>query len=154
MGKTTAKGRSKHRGPHMILDYSMMEGPAYRSLTANDRSVLFEIMRRHYGNNNCKIAMSSRDAGRLARVNKTTAAKSLRTLCDRGFLIVRNPSSFGTNGRLATEYELTMFPPSKGKPAKRSFQQWRPPPENNPSSQTRDIRVPKEGHRPALRVVS
>lgn len=131
----------------------MLDCPAGQSLKPGELAILVRVMQRYHGENNGRISLSSRDAGKLSNVSKDTAAKHIRSLCDKGFMRVKTPSSFGRNGRKATEYYLTMFPMKKGNPAPRDFQSWRPPAKNKTSYQSRDKPVPESGRKPVLRVV-
>ena len=153
MRKTDAKGRSKGNGRFVMLDYTLLDCPAGRSLKPGELAVLIRAMQRYHGENNGRIALSSRDAADLAKVSKDTAARHILTLCEKGFMRIKTPSSFGRNGRKATEYYLTMFPLRKGHPAPRDFQRWEPPAENKTSYQSKDKDDPKSGHKPLLRVV-
>lgn len=148
-----AKGRSKGDGRFVRLDYTLLDCPAGLSLKPGELAVLVRIMQRYYGANNGQIAFSSRDAAKLAKVSKDTAAAHLRSLRKKGFIEVRTQGAFGRNGSRATEYYLTMFPKRKGHPAPRDFQSWRPPAKNKSSYQSRDKNDPKSGHKPVLRVV-
>lgn len=148
-----AKGRSKLSGRYVKLDYVMLDCPAGRSLKPGEWAVLIRAMQLYHGENNGQIALSSRNAGKFARVSKDTAARHIRSLRDKGFMRIKTPSSFGRNGRKATEYYLTMFPTRKGHPAPRDFQNWRPQAKNKSSYQSRVKTVPKSGRKPDLRVV-
>jgi len=95
--------------------------------------------------------MSCRRAASGANISKDTANKALRTLVEKGFLVVTTPSSFGTNSRRATEYEVTCFPiPGRNRP-RLSFQDWRPSPK--PEKSEKSV-VPNQGQRsPTARTV-
>ena len=148
-----AKGRRKGSARFVKLDYALLDCQAGQSLSPGELAVLVRLMQRYHGTNNGQIAFSSRNAGRLANVSKDTAAKHLRTLYEKGFIRIKTKSSFGRNGRKATEYYLTMFPIQQGHPAPRDFQRWEPPLENKPSYQSKGKTAPKSGHKPILRVV-
>lgn len=152
--KQDKKGRSKGSGRFIKVTHHMLDTPAGKSLTPHEMTCLIRVMQIYNSLNNGRVAMSSRRLAELANVNKDTAAKCLRSLVEKGFLIVTTPSGFGTNGRRAVEYEITCFPLSEGKPCKNNFQHWLPVPKEKSSSESRDTTVPKEGHKPKLRVVA
>ena len=109
MGKsrqgTNAKGRSKRNGRFVRLDYVMLNCPAGQSLKPGELAILVRVMQRYHGENNGRISLSSRDAGRLANVSKDTAAKHIRSLCNKGFMRVKTPSSFGRNAHTTSDDE-------------------------------------------------
>ena len=125
-------GRSKGSGRFVMLDYMLLDCPAGQSLKPGELAILIRIMQRYHGENNGRIAMSNRDAALLANVNKDTASRHLRSLCEKGFIRVKKKSAFRRNGRKATEYSLTMFPYQNGHPPSRDFQKWKPPTKNKP----------------------
>lgn len=120
-----AKGRSKGDGRFIRVFHHMLNTDAGQSLTPHEMAALIRIMQRYNGDNNGRISMSSREAAKQANMNKNTAAKALKSLVNKGFLVVRTPSGFNQNGRKAAEYEITCFSPGLKKPAKNSFQDWR-----------------------------
>ena len=128
---STHKERKKGDGRFIRVFHHMLNTEAGQSLTPPELAVLIRVMQIYNGENNGRIAMSGRRAGELANINKNTAAKCLRALIEKGFLIVTRPSSFGTNGTKATCYEITCFPMGKRTPPKNSFQQWKPYSEKN-----------------------
>ena len=146
MAKHDAKGRSKHSGRFIMVTHHMLDTPAGKSLTPHEIAALLRIMQIHNSQNNGRIAMSSRRMGKLAHMNKDTAARALKTLTAKGFLRICKPSGFGTNGRRAVEYEITCFAPTKGRPAKNTFQAWRPNVKENSSSGIRAATDPNQGH--------
>lgn len=129
--KQDRRGRSKGNGRFVLVTHHMLDCPAGQSLTPHELAVLIRIMQRYNGANNGEIHMSSRDAAKLANINKDTGAAVLRRLTDKGFLVLTGPSSFGTNGRRAQTYEITCFPSSKNGVAKRTYQYWRPSDKKN-----------------------
>lgn len=148
-----AKGRSKGSSRFIALQHHLLDTEAGRSLNPRELAVLIRIMYRYNGENNGLLALSARDAAKEARMNKDTACAVLHRLVDKGFIKCTTPSSFGTNSRKAPEWELTCFPSGKNKPASREYQHWRAANKKNPSSQNRDTTVPKQGHKPKLRLV-
>ena len=154
MAKRDSKGnRIKGEGRFIRVFHHMLDTPAGKSLTPHEMTVLIRLMQLYNGANNGGIAMSSRRAAGLANINKDTAYKCLASLTEKGFLKVTTPSGFGVNSRRAVEYEITCFPLRKSKPAKNTFQDWRPELKEKSSSDIRATTVPNQGHKPKLRVV-
>lgn len=131
MAKHDAKGRSKGDGSFVLLFNHMLNSPAGLSLTPHEMALLIRVLQLYKGGNNGRLFLSARDAAKLTNMNKNTAAKSLRSLVDKGFLEVTTPGGFSTNGGKATCYEITCHPPRQGKPPKNTFQRWRPYDEKN-----------------------
>lgn len=127
MAKVNRKGRSKTRGRFVMLQHFMMETPAWRSLSPQDRAVYIEIRARYHGSNNGRIALSVRDAAERCNISKDTAAKCFRTLQDRGFIECAMEGSFSMKVRHATEWRLTTDKCDKtGALSSRAYQNWRP----------------------------
>src|SRR4051812_31270619 len=101
-----AKGRSTSGLPFVALRHWMMDSPAWRSLSPQDRCVYVELRRAYNGSNNGWLSLSVRDGARRCRMNKDTVGKSLATLEDRGFIECVKPASFSTNSRRAAEWRL------------------------------------------------
>lgn len=155
MSKRDARGNTIGKeGRFFALQHHMLNSKAWRSLTPQEVAVYIRAAYRYNGANNGRIALSTRDAAAEAKVSKNTAAKALTALCEKGLLKVAVKSSFGTNGRHATQYALTCFPAEKGKPASREYQDWIEPKEEKSSYHMKDTSVPYRVQRPKLRVVS
>jgi hypothetical protein len=115
----------------------MMASAAWQSLTAQDRCVLIEVLRRYFGGNNGWIGLSVRDAAKGANVSKDTAARSLHRLQERGFLECVTPGGFSRKTRHATEWRITAHHCDRTRTrASRAFMDWRPPqtPERGPKA--------------------
>lgn len=69
---------------HVRLDHDVMDTVAYRSLSPNSRSLLFEIIKRFNGSNNGSLWLSVRDAAALMGVadhkSATAAFGELQTM--------------------------------------------------------------------------
>ena len=122
-GRVNATGRSTNVPRFVMLHHSVIDSPAYRSLSCTARSLLIEVWRRHNGYNNGQIAFSSREAAERAGVCKNTASKAFRELEDRGFLKARQRGSFRLKIRHATEWTLT-GESFNGQPATKDFMRW------------------------------
>lgn len=77
------------------LDHSIMNSIAYRALSPNARSLLFEVIKRHNGSNNGSLWLSVRDAAALMGVVDLKAASSaFKELEAMGFLIMTSSAHF------------------------------------------------------------
>lgn len=77
------------------LDHSIMNTPAYRSLSPNARSLLFEIIKRHNLSNNGSLWLSVRDAAALMGVVDLKAASAaFNELETMGFIMMTSPAHF------------------------------------------------------------
>jgi len=121
-----SKGNSKKQARFIRVCPHMLTCPAGLSLTPHELAGLIRVMDLYKGDNNGRLYMSARDLGRQCHMSKDTAARVLRALVDKGFLEITTPGGFSTNGGRATCYEITCFPIRKGKPPKRTYQDWRP----------------------------
>ena len=127
-GPYDPKGRSTTHGDRYIkLDYSLLDSPAYRSLSTGARALLVEFNRLYNGANNGQLFMSQRDAARLVGVTShMTASKYIRELIDRGFVRERVKGAFSVKTRMATTFILSQFG-YNDQPATRAFKAWTPP---------------------------
>lgn len=129
-------GRRK-TGPSFVqLFRYMLESPAWKSLSPQERAILLEVARLYNGQNNGFLALGVRAAAEGANVNKDTAAKCFRGLVDRGFLELAQAGEFNRNRFSgdelqatcrATEWRLTCHRCDRThRPASRAFLQWQP----------------------------
>lgn len=82
-------------GRYVRLDHAIMNTPAYRSLSPNARSLLFEIIKRHNGSNNGALWLSVRDGGALMGVVDLNAARAaFDELQTMGFLVMTSKAHF------------------------------------------------------------
>ena len=154
MAKRDSKGNLLNsEGGFFALQKHMMRSDAWKSLTPQEVAVFIRVAFRFKGDNNGELAISARDAALEARISKNTAYKALRSLCDKGLLKLITPGGYSTNGGKASEYAFTCFPLSKGKPASREYQDWKPSQKNKTQSHIRDTGVPFKGIEPKLRLV-
>jgi hypothetical protein len=104
------RARTEHR--HVRLYHWLMNTLAWKSLDATARAVYIEMARRYagQGSNNGRIHYSVREAADALRIGKSTAARALNDLVDRGFVVVMKKGGFNVKKRHATEWRLTEFP--------------------------------------------
>jgi DNA-binding MarR family transcriptional regulator len=104
-------GRSDKEARHVRLYHSMLKTGAWKSLTANARVIYVEIASRYGGpsSNNGRIPYSVRDAAKSLKIGKSTAAKAIQQLQDRGFIVEVTKGAFSRKIRHATEWRLTEF---------------------------------------------
>jgi hypothetical protein len=104
-------GRSTKPPRHVRLYHWLMETPAWRSLNGNQRAIYIDIAARYAGegSNNGRIPYSIREAAENLRIGKSTAARCLRVLQERGFIVAMTKGAFSRKVRHATEWRLTEF---------------------------------------------
>jgi hypothetical protein len=126
MGKQTRKGRSKD-GRFVRLTHFMLNTPAWRSLTPVERAIYVELCQLYNGGNNGTLSASVRRLADRCNVNKDTAARALKTLVERGFIICASPGGFSRKTPHAAEWRLTEYrcDRSHSLPTM-EFQGWRP----------------------------
>jgi hypothetical protein len=122
--------RRRRRGQkflqHVRLHHWVLDTEAYRSLPAEARSLLVELMRIYNGSNNGRIALGVREAGELCLCSKNTAARAFQQLEDRGFIRCQTTSSFTYKVRRAKEWCLTEFRNDvEGQAPTKEFTRWR-----------------------------
>jgi hypothetical protein len=137
---TDRTGRSKKTPRHVRLYHWMMDQPAWKSLNGNQRAVYVEIAARYDGKNNGAIPYAVREAAEALRISKSTAARDLAVLEERGFVVPMTKGAFSLKKRHATTWRLTEFncdvPP--GLPT-RDFARWSPEMQNTVSPQTNTV---------------
>jgi len=151
-GKTLPNGRSKYPdGGYLQLHRFMLNTPAWRDLSTQDRCVYIEIAAIYTGANNGFLGASARRLAELCGISKDTAARSVRNLIDHGFIECLQEAAFHVKTRLAPEFRLTQFRCDRTRtPASKAFLKWRPgtagekingPKRGTLRSQTRDSEV-------------
>ena len=90
------------------------------------------------GSNNGRLPFSVREAATELRIGKSTAARALQALIDRGFIVAMQRGAFSLKKRHATEWRLTEFPSDvDGGLATKDFARWsREKSESGTSSET------------------
>jgi hypothetical protein len=88
-----------------------MKTEAWQSLGALERAIYIEIASRYAGDgsNNGRIGYSVREAAATFKVGKSSAARALAILQDRGFIVARQKGAFTLKVRHSTEWRLTEF---------------------------------------------
>jgi hypothetical protein len=111
-----------------MLHHWLFDCPAYRSLKPGPRAVLWELIRRHNGSNNGRIACGARDMARAVQVaDRQTIAEYERELEAKGFIkaVRRGGFSVKVSDRRVTEWALTWEKIGDELPTK-EFARWRP----------------------------
>ena len=108
-GRSTTKERFVGI-PRYIVMGTDAPGIAYRSLSSNARSALFQIAGRYNGSNNGNINASARAVALEMSVSKSTAARAIDELVKAGFVEITAWSKFDLKQRLAQTYRLTWAP--------------------------------------------
>jgi hypothetical protein len=106
------KSRSRdHQPRHVRIYHYMMETPAWKSLGVAERAMYVDIASRYagLGSNNGRIHYSVREAAERLHIGKSTAARALEILSDRGFIVAEKRGAFSLKARHATEWRLTEF---------------------------------------------
>jgi hypothetical protein len=108
---SVARGRKVKLLRHVRLYHYLMQTKAWQSLKALERSIYVEISARYAGDgsNNGRIGYSIREAASTFKVGKSSAARALETLQDRGFIVARKKGAFSLKSRHSTEWRLTEF---------------------------------------------
>lgn len=106
-----ARGQKVKMLRHVRLYHYMMQTDAWKSLRALERSIYTEIAARYAGDgsNNGRIGYSIREAASTFGVGKSSAARALEALQDRGFIVARKKGAFSLKSRHSTEWRLTEF---------------------------------------------
>ena len=108
------------------LTHSMMQSQAWRSLDGNARAIYAELAMLYRGpdTNNGRIGFSVRQAAHAINVSKDTAARAMRRLEERGFIVATSKGCFDGK-RDASRWRLTEFKcDNTGRPASRDFETW------------------------------
>ena len=107
----------------------MMNTAAWKSLDATARAIYVHMAMRYAGpgSNNGRIPYSVREAAAELGIGKSTAARALRELIDRGFIVTVQRGAFSLKQRHATEWRLTEFPSDiDAGLATKEFMRWSP----------------------------
>lgn len=118
-----AKGRSKGNEQFVPIPYNMARSIAWRSLSGPAVKVYIELRSRFNGFNNGELSLSMDEAKHLLGLGKSTIARALKDLAERGFIAVTRPGQW--YGRLATTYAVTDRPLNGGL-ATNAWRHWRP----------------------------
>jgi hypothetical protein len=122
--------KKKFTGPRFFALYHWeMDLPAYRLLSNYGRSLLLEFRRLYNTHNNGKITTSVRQAARLLNCNKDTAAKTLRELEEKGWIIQTSKGCFNQKtDKTASTWRITNQPVGLGvdTPETKEYDKWKP----------------------------
>jgi hypothetical protein len=102
---------------HLRLYNWMTEAPAYVALSSSTKCILWELMRRHDGNNNGIIGFGGQD-GSYAKLSRDVTEKALTELECARFIVVTEPAI--PHLKRPRKWRLTMYP-ADGKPATKDF---------------------------------
>jgi hypothetical protein len=133
MGKSSRankKGRSDGRR-FLLIDYWILESPAFLTLSANEIVVLLFMLKRYNGSNNGKIAFGVRSGcfvplqktGKLVdrplKLSRSSIDRALDKLEAARFIRCTQPATFDQKRR-TREWRLTWLP-CNGQPATKDF---------------------------------
>ena len=124
-----AHGRSGKDGRYVRLLHFMTRSAAWQSLDGNSRAIYIEMAGRYAGtgSNNGRIPYSLRDASKSLSIGHETAARCLRKLQERGFIVERKKGGFSRKMKHATEWWLTEFACDvTGELAVHAYSKWSP----------------------------
>lgn len=122
-----SKGRSTTPQRYVRLMHWFMNTPAWNSLDGNQRAIYVAMAKHYNGSNNGRIHYSVREAVKSLPIGKTTAARALLVLQERGFIVPVTKGAFSVKIKLATEWRLTEFDCNVfGEDASKDFVRWLP----------------------------
>jgi hypothetical protein len=124
--------RNRHRsngamGSFVGLPKYLLQSLAWRTLKPVSRAAFVELVGIYNGANNGWLGMSARSLAAAINVSRSTAARALVELTERGFIEQTRPSAFSCKVRLAAEWRLTFHPCDRTREiASKAFMRWRP----------------------------
>lgn len=122
MARKNRKGRGGHK--FVMLPHYLLDSPAYLDLSPNARALYTQLARRYNGSNNGSIGLGAREAGRVCKISKDSAARAFDDLIEHGFIAVAQDASFDQK-RLSREWLLTDFHDDRnGQGARKDFMRW------------------------------
>ena len=125
--KHNRTGRRKGDGRFVALPHALLRSAAWQSLKPAERATYIEAAMPYDGSNNGFLAVSARRVADRLGISKSSAARALRALVEKGFLEVTCESAFNMKQRRATEYRLTLFKCDRTHALpSQAFQRWRP----------------------------
>jgi hypothetical protein len=122
--------------------HSMMDTPAWQSLSCVERALYLELLRRYNGRNNGFIPYSVWEGKKHLHVGQMAIWRAFQGLIERGFIEVMIKGGFSRKRRHATEYRLTEFACDRtNTPATHRYRTWRPgfEPEKAPEIRLKDL---------------
>lgn len=120
------------QGKFVALPEWIMRTLAWKSLTPTARCIWIEVARRWKGpgTNNGDIILSVREIAELLNIGKSTAARAIAELVEKGFLRITQEAGFewrdGRRQRRAQRYALTHEPAGGALAATKDFLKWQP----------------------------
>jgi len=123
----------------------MLNTPAWKSLDATARAIYLHMAMRYAGpgSNNGRLPYSVREAAAELKIGKSTAARALNMLIDRGFIVTVQRGAFNLKKRHATEWRLTEFPSDIDDVlATKDFTRWTPE-KSKIGTQSETVRYPE-----------
>jgi hypothetical protein len=126
-GRTMHRRKPKTRGGFVQIPKYMVTSPAWRSLSGLAVIAFVELSRRYSGNNNGTLHLSARELAELHHCSKTTAARAMHELVEKGFIEIVKASGFSIKdkARQAAEYRITLFPCDVARqPPSKAFMKW------------------------------
>jgi DNA-binding transcriptional MocR family regulator len=136
--------RDQKPGRYVALFHWLMNTAAWQSLGPVERSVYIELARRYAGagSNNGRLPYSVREAADALHIGKSTAARALLVLQERGFIVQVKGGTFHRKSRHSTEWRLTEFGCDvTGSLATKNFTRWQPKTQNPVPPQDRTVPV-------------
>jgi DNA-binding transcriptional MocR family regulator len=108
-----------------------MKTPAFRDLSATAQALYLHIKFKFNGYNNGEINLSHREAAELLNLSKNTVGRYFDELQDKGFIVRRRKGYLGVEGKgKSSSWELTEEP-LNGRPALRTYLNWKPTKKQN-----------------------
>jgi len=127
MSRKKKKSYGEPKGKFAPVPLSLVDNDAYRALGSAAQALLIWFLLEWKGtnfNNNGKIIMSVRQAAERINVTRDTAAKAIRDLQAKGFIVVRKGGSLGIEGHgKCPEYEITSIA-TPAAPASQLYREW------------------------------
>jgi hypothetical protein len=105
-------GRNKKGDRHVRIHHWRMQTAAWKALSGDQRAIYIEMAARYRGpgSNNGYIPYSVREAALSLHIGKSSAARDLESLQEKGFIRPTQKGAFSLKVRHATEWRLTEFP--------------------------------------------
>lgn len=121
----TSRRKKKPAPPFVQLRLALLDCPAWRALTAQERTVYVHLAKRYNGSNNGWLAFSVRDAAEECSISKNTAARAFLRLEELGFVDCVTPGGFSRKTPHAAEWRLTAYPCNRALlPGSMRFMKW------------------------------
>lgn len=100
--------KAKRNGPTFVaLFHYMLDSAGYRALSMTGRAALVEVASLYHGDNNGRLVAPVRWLADRLGTGKSTAARALLELEEKGFIETVKLGSFTRHNRTAAEYRLT-----------------------------------------------